>query len=64
VISAGHAARIGQIKTAYRILIGKYERKRPVGRPRHTWEDNIKMNLQELGCKGVDWNWTGIEFSS
>ena len=35
--------------------MGKSEGKRPLGRPRHRWEDNIKMDLQELGCWGVDW---------
>jgi hypothetical protein len=39
----------------YRFLVGKLERKRPLGRPRHRWEDNIKMVLQEVGCRGVDW---------
>ena len=35
--------------------MGKPEGKRPLGRPRHTWEDNIKMDLQEVGCGGMDW---------
>jgi hypothetical protein len=35
--------------------VGKPERKRPLGRPRHRWEDNIKMDLQEVGCRGMDW---------
>ena len=35
--------------------MGKPEGKRPLGRPRHRWEDNIKMDLQEVGCRGVDW---------
>ena len=39
----------------YRVLVGKPEGKRPLGRPRHRWEDNIKMDLQEVGCGGVDW---------
>ena len=39
----------------YRVLVGKSEEKRPLGRPRRRWEDNIKMDLQELGCEGVDW---------
>ena len=43
-----HSAHIG----AYRVLVGKPERKRPLGRPRHRWEDNIKVNLQEVGCGG------------
>jgi hypothetical protein len=40
----------------YRVLMGKPEGKRPLGRPRHSWEDNIKMDLQELGCGA----WTGL----
>ena len=39
----------------YRILVGKPEGKRPQGRPRRRWEDNIKMDLQEVGCGGMDW---------
>jgi hypothetical protein len=38
-----------------RVLVGKPEGKRPLGRPRRTWEDNIKMDLYELGCGGVNW---------
>jgi hypothetical protein len=39
----------------YRVVVGKPEVKRPRGRPRHRWEDNIKMDLQEEGCEGMDW---------
>ena len=39
----------------YRVLVGKPEGKRPLGRPRHRWEDNIKMDLQAVECGGVDW---------
>jgi hypothetical protein len=39
----------------YRVLVGKPERKRPLGRPRHRWEVNIKTDLQEVGCESVDW---------
>jgi len=39
----------------YRVLVGKSEGKRPLGRPRHRWEDNNKMDLQEVGCGGMDW---------
>jgi hypothetical protein len=39
----------------YRVLVGKPEGKRPMGRPRRRWEDNIKMDLQEVGCGGMDW---------
>jgi len=41
--------------SVYRILVGKPEGKRPLGRPRHRWEDNIKMDLQEFGCGVMDW---------
>jgi hypothetical protein len=39
----------------YRVLVGKPEGKRPLGRPRRRWEDNIKMDLQDVGCGGMDW---------
>jgi len=39
----------------YRVLVGKLEGKRPLGRPRSRWEDNIKMDLQKVGCGGIDW---------
>jgi hypothetical protein len=39
----------------YRVLVGKPEGKRSLGRPRHRWKDNIKMDLQEVGCEGMDW---------
>ena len=39
----------------HRVLVGKPEGKRPLGRPRRRWEDNIKMDLQEVGCGGLDW---------
>jgi len=51
----GHVARMGEKRGVYRILIGKPEGKRPHGRPRRRWEDNIKMDLQEVGCGGIDW---------
>jgi hypothetical protein len=44
-----------QMKTAYKILVGKPEGKRPLARPRRRWEDNIIMNLRETGWEGVDW---------
>jgi len=52
---AGHVARMVERRSVYRVLVGKPEGKRPLGRPRRRWEDNIKMNLQEVGCGGVDW---------
>jgi len=39
----------------YRVLVGKSKGKKPLGRPRLRWEDNIKMDLQEVGCEGMDW---------
>jgi hypothetical protein len=38
-----------------RVLVGKPEGKRPIGKPRHRWENNIKMYFQEVGCRGMDW---------
>jgi len=52
---AGHVARMGKWRGAYRVLVGIPEGRRPLGRPRHRWEDNIKMDLQEVGCRGMDW---------
>ena len=52
---AGHVALMGERKGVYRVLVGKPEGKRPLERPRRRWEDNIKMDLQEVGCGGVDW---------
>jgi len=50
----GHVAFMGKRRGVYRILVGKPEGKRPLGRPRRRWEDNIKMDLQEVGCGGMD----------
>ena len=52
---AGHVASIGERRGVYRVLVGKREGKRPLGRPRHRWEDNIKMDLQEVRCGDMDW---------
>jgi len=46
---------MGVRKGLYRVLAGKPEEKRPLGRPRRRWEDNIKMDLQEVGYRGVEW---------
>jgi len=51
----GHVVRMGEMRGVYRVLVGKRERKRPLGRPRRRWEDNIKLDLQEVGCGGMDW---------
>jgi len=51
---AEHVARMGERRGVYRVLVGKPEGKRPLGRPRCIWEDNIKMDFQEVGCGGMD----------
>jgi hypothetical protein len=52
---AGHVARMGEKRNAYRILVGKPEGKGPQGRSRCRWVDNIKINLREIGWDGIDW---------
>jgi hypothetical protein len=52
---AGHVARIGQERKVYKVLVGKPEGKRPLGRPRRRWEDRIRMDLTEIGLGDVDW---------
>ena len=52
---AGHVARMGEGKYVYMILVGKPEEKRPLGRSRCRWENNIKMDLQEVRCGGMEW---------
>jgi hypothetical protein len=52
---AGHVACVGKSRGLNRVLVGKPEGRRPLGRPRCRWEDNIKMDLEEVGCWGVDW---------
>jgi hypothetical protein len=47
--------RMGEVRGAYNILVGRPEGKRPLGRPRRKWEDNIKMDLREIGFRDVDW---------
>jgi hypothetical protein len=55
---AGHVAHMGELRGVYRVLVGKPEGKRPMGRPRRRWEVNIRMDLRKLGCDvGV---WTGL----
>jgi hypothetical protein len=46
---------MGEERGVYRVLVGKPEGKRPLGRPRHIWENNFKVDLQEVGCVGMDW---------
>jgi hypothetical protein len=52
---AGYVARVGERRGVYRVLVGKPEGKRPLGRPIRGWDDNIKMDLQEVGCRNMDW---------
>jgi hypothetical protein len=51
----GHVARIEEKRNAYKLLVGKPEEKRPLGRPRCTWVDNLRMELGEVGWGDVDW---------
>jgi hypothetical protein len=46
---------MGEGRGVYRVLVGKREGKRPLGRPKRRWEDNIKADIQEVGCGGIDW---------
>jgi hypothetical protein len=52
---AGHVVRMGEGRRVYRVLVGKPEEKRSLGRPRLRWEDNITTDFQEVGCGGMDW---------
>jgi hypothetical protein len=49
----GHVASMGEERGVYRVLVGKPEKKRPLGRPRRRWENNINMDLQKVGCGGM-----------
>jgi len=55
MIWAGHVARMGEERGLYRVLVGKPEGRRPLGRPRRKWVDNIRTDLQEVGCSYMDW---------
>jgi len=52
---ARHVAHVGDMRNAYKIVVGKPGRKRSLGKPRHRWEHNIKMDLRELCWENVDW---------
>jgi hypothetical protein len=59
---AGHVAHMGEERKVYKVLVGKPERKRPLGRPRRKWEDGIRMDFREIGLGvwiGFDWLRTG-----
>ena len=51
----GHVARVGERRSVYRVLVGKPKGKKPLGKPSRRWEDNIKMELQEVECGYMDW---------
>jgi len=52
---AGHVTRMGEERVVYRVFLGKPEGRRPMGRPRRRWVENIKMDLQVVGCGFMDW---------
>jgi hypothetical protein len=58
---AGHVARMGEERKVYKVLVGKPEGKRPLGRPRRTWKDGIRMDLTEIGFGGCGLDSTGSE---
>ena len=55
MIRTGHVACKGERRGVYMVLVGKPEGKRPLGRPRRRWKDNIKRGIQGVGCEGMDW---------
>jgi hypothetical protein len=57
---AGHVARTGEGRSVYRVLVGRPEGKRPLGRPRRRWDNNIKMDLREIGMGRTGFNWLRI----
>jgi hypothetical protein len=54
---AGHVAHMGEGRGVYRVLVGRPKGRRPLGRPRCRWEDNIKMDIREIGINGANWIW-------
>jgi hypothetical protein len=61
---AEHVAQMGEKGNACRLLVGKLEGRRPLGRPRRRWVDNIKMDLLEIGWGGVDWVWSRLRIGT
>jgi len=57
---AGHVALMGEVRGVHWVLVGKPEGKRPLGKPRHRWEDNIKMDLLKVGGVETGWSWLRI----
>jgi hypothetical protein len=58
-VSCCYVAWMGEERGVCRVLVGKPEEKRPLGRPRRRWENNIRMDLQQVECGGVDWTGSG-----
>jgi hypothetical protein len=54
---AGHVTCLGEVRGVYRVMVGRPEGKRPVGRPRHRWEDNIKIDLRDIVMDGANCIW-------
>jgi hypothetical protein len=54
---AGHVACLGEGRSVYRVLVGRPNSKKLLGRPRHKWEDNIKIDFREIGIDGANWIW-------
>jgi hypothetical protein len=52
---AGHVASMGEERKVYKVLVGKPEGRRPLGRPRRRWEDGVRVDLREIGLEGVNW---------
>jgi hypothetical protein len=61
---AGYVKRMGEMRNAYKVLVGTSERKRAIERSRLSWEDNIKMDLKEIGCKGAGWTYLAQDLCS
>jgi hypothetical protein len=57
----GHVARIGEGRGVYKVLVEKPDGKKPLGIPMRRWEENIKADLQEAGCEGMDWNEVALD---
>jgi len=52
---AGHVVRMGKVRSVFRVFVGRPKGKRPLGRPRRRWEDNIKLDLRDVGIDGAIW---------
>jgi hypothetical protein len=54
-MGGGHVSHVGEIRNTFKIIVRNLEGKKPLGRHSHRWEDNIEMDLKEIGCEGMDW---------